>query len=187
VREELKNIKPNKELGAQLLELAIETVNLIGENKDATATLDKIKQLTCDEDYNAEYFRDIYGASSPEEFADEASYGKPQKLVVLSFDEILEILEEISNNLNSKGSYYLRTLIANFPNSNVTDLIYWPFYDMTKEEMVTEMIERERIANDDGLLMLNDRIQQQAHEALANPETPIWAITSAKATLGIKD
>lgn len=187
MREELKKLVPNETVRAQLYPLALEATNRIGAGEDATNILFSIQQITGNKNYNKEFFRDIYGASDPADFALRAAYGKAEPLYDLTFDELVEIIEEISINPSEKTDHFLKILEATFPKSEVSNLIYWAFREMSYAETANEILERQRIVEEGGPELVETRIKDQARAALENPDSPMWAVMSAKWTLGITE
>lgn len=78
--------------------------------------------------YQAREFADYYGATDKLAFVSEALLPRPTRLDDLRADEVLSVLEDVRNATlpEQYNSYFLTWLDVQFPNADVSDLIYWP-------------------------------------------------------------
>ena len=99
-------------------------------------------------------FKTYYGAVDTETFVREALATKPTRVEDLAFQEAVDIFESLANAEGEEWetSYWLGLLEANFPNSNASDLIYWPdqwfgepdIEELTSEQRVEAVMQRAR-------------------------------------------
>jgi hypothetical protein len=74
-------------------------------------------------------FTKYYGAMDTEEFVHEALQPAPTYVPDVTYAELREVLEEVSTasiESQAEHSYFLTWLEVNLPDSNVSDLLYWP-------------------------------------------------------------
>lgn len=78
--------------------------------------------------FAATEFTTYSGALSTTEFVEEALSPQPRLVPDLTYAEALAVLESVMNAAlgEAEHSYFLTWLGAQFPDSNVSDLIYWP-------------------------------------------------------------
>ena len=67
-----------------------------------------------------------------------------------------------------------------FPHAEISDLIFWPFMEMSYSEIAEEVFLREALWKDWGDPAVRERIRQQAMAALANESTPEYGRYSAE-------
>lgn len=88
--------------------------------------------------YTHAEFKSYYGAVDIETFVGEMLLGLPEFVPDLTHAEALEVLRsvtavELPEDVNS---YFLEWLEVNLPNSNITNLIYWPNHWFGDESML---------------------------------------------------
>lgn len=73
-------------------------------------------------------FTSYWKSQDQEEFVREALYPRPAWVEDLTFDEASAVLEAVARVQLGEAEtvYFLKWLEAQFPNANVSDLIYWP-------------------------------------------------------------
>jgi hypothetical protein len=78
--------------------------------------------------YNPQDFRTYWKAVSKETFVLDTLYPEPSFDKDVAYSEALAVLDAVTNAAlpESEIGYYLGWLEAQFPGSNLNDLIYWP-------------------------------------------------------------
>ena len=73
-------------------------------------------------------FKTYWKAVDKESFVREALNRVPSLVVDVTYQEVVAIYEFVTSaeGTEDETSYYLAWLDAQFPNSNIADLIYWP-------------------------------------------------------------
>jgi hypothetical protein len=89
-------------------------------------------------EYRQADFTTYYGAVSKEEFVRQALSPRPQWIEDLTFDEGIEAVTALmSGDLpETPTSHVLGVLDVNLPESNLSDLLYWPNEWFGDEEML---------------------------------------------------
>lgn len=104
--------------------------------------------------YQAREFADYYYATDKLAFVSEALLPKPARVDDLCAEEVLAVLEALREGTlpEEHHSYFLSWLDVQFPNAEVSDLIYWPDqwfdakdaleFDLTPGQMLFALMER---------------------------------------------
>lgn len=73
-------------------------------------------------------FTSYWKSTNQEEFVKEAVYPRPTYVEDLTYEEARAILEAVhrAELTEAETGYFLHWLEAQFPKSNISDLIYWP-------------------------------------------------------------
>jgi len=166
---------PAPALVATLEQLAIEVVDAINQRTEAAPLLAHIQALTDNPWYDESFFRTLYGASSPKEFAELAALGNPPIIPDLTRDEIVELIRLASKPEKPYQDYYLRLLDKNLPNAGISDLIFWSDRERTPEEIADEALLRCALWREGGIEAVRGHLVKLADEVRANPEAPPWA------------
>ena len=66
-----------------------------------------------------------------------------------------------------------------FPHAEISDLIFWPFRDLSYSEISEEIFLREALWKEGGEEAVRERIREQAKSALASRDTPEFGRYSA--------
>lgn len=118
----------------------------------------------------------LYGASSPEEYAETWTEPLPPPLVDLSRDEILALLQAHDRLHPSPGSERLLAYIGqSLPGAFDTDLIYFPYAEWSLEELADEIVKRRLLLKLGGNEALGRYEIEVAERIAADPRSPLWA------------
>jgi hypothetical protein len=166
---------PDPTLVATLEQLAIEVVRAIDQRADAAPLLAQIQALTDNPWYDEPFFRTLYGARSPNEFAELAALGNPPTIPDLTRDEIVELIRLASKPEQPYQEYYLHLLDKNLPKAGISDLIFWPDRERAPEGMADEALLRRTLYRKGGIEAVRARLVELADEVRANPAAPPWA------------
>jgi len=115
------------DLVRQMLELCQQIERALESPSQATSLLRRWNQHAT-RNYELSEFRHFWKAISEETFVREALTPRPMFDVDLHYAEALAVLECVceASLPETQLAYYLDWLEAQFPQSNVSDLIYWP-------------------------------------------------------------
>jgi hypothetical protein len=89
-------------------------------------------------EYTEAEFRTYYGAMEIDEFVTEMLLGEPTLVPDLTYSELRDVLDSVRSVTLSQpeDSYFLGWLEANLPDSDISDLIYWPNHWFENESML---------------------------------------------------
>lgn len=127
IPERLRLSPMTRELISEMSELCDQIEHTLESGDDANDLLAEWHRhagRTCEPHEFMNYWRSI----DKEEFVRDALNPKPRFMDDLTYPEVFAVLQSlVKAELKESGSYYyLRWLEAQFPNSNMSDLIYWP-------------------------------------------------------------
>jgi hypothetical protein len=119
----------------------------------------------------------LYGASSPEEYAETWTEPLPPSLMDLSRDEILALLQAHDRIHPSPASERLLVYLErSLPGAFTTiGMIYYPYDDWTLEELADEVVKRRLLLKQGGNEALGRYEIEVAEEIAADPRSPLWA------------
>jgi hypothetical protein len=123
----------------RLSELCTEIEALVVANQDARAEpLLAEWNSMANHEYKPADFTTYRGAVSKEEFVRDALSPRPQWIEDLTFDEVREAVAALmAGDLpGTTTSHVLRVLHVNLPESNLSDLMYWPNEWFGEEQML---------------------------------------------------
>ena len=169
---------PDPSVVERLAHLAREIVDALDSEKDASAQLSEVREITGCDDYDEPFFRMLYGASSPEEFAEHAALGTPPVTPDISREEIIELIS-LATEPGRKQTFYLNMLEKNLPNAEISDLIFWPDRERTNDEIADEALFRVSLWREGGLPAVKKHLFDLAEQVRADKDAPAWAQTWA--------
>lgn len=144
----------------------------------------ELKQLSGGIEFDTRTFFKAYDMADDGHFAEELALRNPPIIDDINADEVAEIVRVISSAENDGlTGYYISLLKANFPSSFSSDLIYWPHKTLTNEEVAEEVFLRQKLFEEGGDKAVVTRIRILAEAVLADPNSPPWAVYSAKSAL----
>lgn len=116
-----------EDLVQKMCQLCNEIEDALERGYDATELLKEWHHYatrTCEPHEFTAYWK----STDQEEFVREAIYPRPQFVEDLTYPEARDVLEAVrsAETGGAEGHYYLHWLEAQFPGSNISDLIYWP-------------------------------------------------------------
>ncbi|PHM39625.1 hypothetical protein Xmau_02633 [Xenorhabdus mauleonii] len=131
IPQRLKPYKPNEEEFARMESLLTQIEDKIFDHKNAHVP--EIQELINEWNKNASRefefheFRDLHSYTDNESFIYSAFY-KIKYIADLGFDEAMALVNIFSeNNEHESDVYYAINLLEeNFPDTNISDLIFWP-------------------------------------------------------------
>lgn len=118
---------PSEGVIRRMCELCNEIEQTILENGDPSKLLKEWNQHATRECDLGE-FTSYWKAINQEDFVKEVLLPRPKFVKDLTFEEALAVLKAVSTAELPEGEsiYYLHWLNTQFPDSNMSDLIYWP-------------------------------------------------------------
>lgn len=127
IPERLKPSQPSDELVARMCELCTQIERELESGGDAEELLVEWHRHAGRQCESHE-FTSYWKSTEQEEFVREALSASPALRNDVSYAEVSAVLESLSKAevADSESHYYLSWLQAQFPNSNISDLIYWP-------------------------------------------------------------
>ena len=185
LRRELHPRKIDRKLVARLTALIEVLVEKAEQHQDISEPLQELHQFTGSRRFSASDFRTLYGASSPEELAEEIALGEPDdagEIGELTREEIVELVR-LATEPGTKQTFYLNLLSDKFPTADVSDLIFWPDRERTEEEIADEVLYRQQLFDDGGAEAVRAHILSLAKAVMADPNSPLWAQTWAEGYL----
>lgn len=182
LRPELQPKKIDRKRVAKLTALIRLLVDRSEQHQDISEPLEEFHQFTGSRQFDAADFRMLYGASSPEELAEDIALGEPREIGELSREELVELVG-LAMEPNSKQTFYLNLLERKFPTADLSDLIFWPDRERTETETADELLHRQRLFEHGGVDAVKAYLTGLAEAVMADPNSPLWAQTWAEGYL----
>ncbi|HVL15883.1 MAG TPA: hypothetical protein VM529_25145 [Gemmata sp.] len=88
--------------------------------------------------YSHDEFRYYQASTSCESFVTTMLLGKPSVIPDLTYGELRDVVETVMTAAASEAelNYFIEWLEANLPDSNITNLIYWPNHWFNDESLL---------------------------------------------------
>lgn len=146
IPDRIKFTMPSDEEVHEYMEICNSIENAVHTKSDFSSMIEQWNSR-CEREYEPIEFTTYYGASSTEVFVREALLPTPVKISDLTYEEIFSVFDAVlSGDLTEPElSYYLSWLDVNFPNSNISDLIYWPDQWFNDEKLLQLELSTEQI------------------------------------------
>ncbi|PHM66170.1 hypothetical protein Xsto_01395 [Xenorhabdus stockiae] len=148
IPQRLKPYHPNKEeftkMDALLLQIEDAIFDHNDENDPDTKHLIAQWNKIANREFEFHEFRDLHSYTDNVSFIYSAFY-QIKYIEDLSFDEAIRLVNAISESSESEsdGYYLVNLLEKNFPDSNISDLIFWPDDWFQDEEFEDELTSAE--------------------------------------------
>ncbi|WP_299324269.1 hypothetical protein [Parasphingopyxis sp.] len=150
---------------------------------DPKQSLSELEKLTGKE-WQEETFFEIWGWTSEEELAEAAAIDFPEPLSDMSETELAQIVDfHRSNGGQIWEDRLFEYLEASLPTAFSTDLLFWPYRDMTPFEVAQEVTKRKKILGQSGLRGLREYELKLAQMVLENPKAKPYSRQWAKGIL----
>lgn len=127
IPERLQVTELAKEEICQFMKICDSIENGIHSDLDVSALLQQWNRRSY-RPYEPLEFTTYYGSVSTEEFVRQALLPAPCSVDGLTYSELIAVLQAVlsAELRESEHAYYLNWLEENLPESNISDLIYWP-------------------------------------------------------------
>ncbi|HEX8527714.1 hypothetical protein [Allosphingosinicella sp.] len=166
----------------RLEKLIAEVVARLDEGENCDEPISEINALSgCS--YEAGDFFELHGWTSEEDAAAIAAMGSPPAFHDLTQEEIVTIIEIIGESDEPESRYFLELLEQSFPGSDASDLIYYPYRELTDEERAKELLLRQQLYQAGGAEAVRARQVSLAREVMANSDASPWSVQWAEGIL----
>ena len=177
--------QPDASLVDRLEQLINQVVTGLEEGEDCHSLVAEINALS-GQDYEPEFFFELYGWTSERTAAEAAAMGVPPTVSDLSREEVAEVIRIIGEAREPECSFFLNWLERCFPASRVSDLIFAPYKNLGEEEIAEEILLRRDLDLSDGSKAVRAREIALAEEVMRDPEAASWSLKWATLILGTK-
>lgn len=167
---------PDPERKAQFAALLSEATNAAERRLDSLEGLLDQLEAFMPERPDGAWLASLYGASSPEEYAETWTEPLPAPLDSLTREEILALLQAHDRLHPSPGSERLLVYIErSLPDAFNSHLIYYPYAEWSLDELANEIVKRRSLLEQGGRHALDAYEVEVAEGISADPHSPLWA------------
>lgn len=170
---------PDPERIAKLAEIFKRCESAVNDRTEAVEPVLALARKETGKHWHARDFFELWGWTSPEELAEDYADAVPP-VTDLSEMELAELLALL-------GDFFpdctLRFLQASLGEAFNTDLIFYPYREMTPEELAGEICKRQEILRSGGAAAIADYEREIAKQVMAQPDAKIWAQQWARGIL----